>query len=323
MKQNLISEFCDPDILKFTLMAKVIDEKGEIEEGEGRGVFRDLLTEFWNLVFISAAVGANEKIPAIRHDYQSKEWEAIARILVYGYSREGYFPIQLSTAFVSSCLFGECSITKTFMLDSFKAFLSMSEQEIVNDVLSGKLSPIDDDVLELLSSYKCFKIPNEENIESIICQLAHQEIVQKPRYITNCWNPIISQLKRYLPFQSPDTLVSFYNEKKPNSKKVVKILDANPSNDAERVCLDHLKRFIRSIEGNIGCFLQFTTGSNIVVCDKISIMFNKLEGVARRPIARTCTPVLEIPSTYQSYNELAEEFSNVLREKSSWSFNFV
>ena len=40
------------------------------------------LQNFGICFFISAAVGASEKVPTIRHDFQSGEWEAIARILV-------------------------------------------------------------------------------------------------------------------------------------------------------------------------------------------------------------------------------------------------
>ena len=40
----------------------------------------------------------------------------------------------------------------------------------------------DDDVLEVLSSYKCYKGPRKENIEVIITQLAPQELVQKSRF---------------------------------------------------------------------------------------------------------------------------------------------
>ena len=319
----MIDAFCDEEILNSIVIVKVIDDRGQMEKGEGRGVFRDILTGFWQEFFVSATVGANEKIPAIRHDYQSEQWKAIARVFVYGFSQERYLPIQLSPAFISVCLFGESCITKAFLLESFKAFLSVSEQEIVNEVVSGNMSPLDDDVMEFLSSYQCFTTPSGNNIENIIWQLAHKEIIQKPRYIANCWTPILSLLKRYMPFQSLENLVSLYNEKKPNAKKVVKLLDAHPNTDAERACLDHLKRFIRSIEGNIGTFLQFTTGSNVLVCDKISISFNKLEGLGRRPVAHTCTPTLEIPSTYQSYNELSEDFSNLLSNKNAWAFDIV
>lgn len=89
------------------------------------------------------------------------------------------------------------------------------------------------------------------------------------------------------------------------------------SSDAKRACFDHLKRYIRSIKGNIACFLHFVTDSNIIICEKIVIMFSQLNGKARRPVAHTCTPLSELTSAYQSYNK------NGLRQKGSWQFDIV
>ncbi|XP_046861480.1 uncharacterized protein LOC124454769 [Xenia sp. Carnegie-2017] len=156
LKHNMIDAFCDEEILNSIVIVKVIHERGQMEKGEGRGVFRDILTGFWQEFFVSATVGANEKIPAIRHDYQSEQWKAIARVFVYGF------------------------LKKAFLLESFKAFLSVSEQEIVNEVVSGNMSPLDDDVMEFLSSYQCFTTPSENNIENIISQLAHKRSSKSP-----------------------------------------------------------------------------------------------------------------------------------------------
>ena len=41
----------------------------------------------------------------------------------------------------------------------------------------------DQDTKDFLTSYKCFRVANIENINEIIFQLAHPEIAQKPRYI--------------------------------------------------------------------------------------------------------------------------------------------
>jgi hypothetical protein len=51
--------------------------------------------------------------------------------------------------------------------------------------------------------------------------------------------------------------------------------------------------------------------------------FSTLSGLERRPIARTCAPLIEIPSTYESYLALAEEFLNIIRGYQSWSFDIV
>ena len=51
--------------------------------------------------------------------------------------------------------------------------------------------------------------------------------------------------------------------------------------------------------------------------------FNTMSGELRTPTAHMCGPLLMIPSTYQTYNELSEEFSNILRQMARWSFVIV
>ena len=70
-------------------------------------------------------------------------------------------------------------------------------------------------------------------------------------------------------------------------------------------------------------FLHFCTGSDVITCDSIQITFSMLSGFERRPIARTCVPLIELPSTYESYLALAEEFHNIFRQEQAWSFDTV
>ena len=133
---------------------------------------------------------------------------------------------------------------------------------------------------------------------------------------------------RALPaFQNLQSLQDLYREKKPTPKKIIKLLDANPQNEPERMALDHLKRYIRSLDGQAVSqfFFSFLTGSNVITCtcESILVTFSMLQGAGRRPIIRTCGPIIELPSTYQSYSELAEEFSFLVNEKGAWSFNIV
>ena len=179
-------------------------------------------------------------------------------------------------------------------------------------------------MLDFLSNYKCYRIPTKENILQIVSELAHQEIIQKPRYVTNCWAPILKPLIAFPDFQSLVTLENLYDIKRPTAKKIVKLIKSEPVTDQERQCLDHLKKYIRSLQGSLlSVFLQFITGSDIISCDSIEVTFSALEGTSRRPVAHTCGPLLEIPSSYQSYNELSEEFSELLQNKEAWHFNIV
>ena len=229
---------------------------------------------------------------------------------------------------MGSCLFEERDISDSFLLEAFSLYISKDEAETLKQCKEGKLEANDDDILEVLSSYKCFKSPTKENIELIITQLAHQELVQKPRYISNCWKPVITSLKSFSQFRSLGSMTEMYEAKKPTGKKAIKLLVANPQNESERSSFDHLKRYIKKSldEVALKAFLQFTTGSDVIAVTEITASFNSLDGAHRSPIAviaRTCGSVLEVPTTYQSYNELAEEFSNLISNKEAWGFTIV
>ena len=181
----MLDTFRDPKILEYDLEITIIAHNGKGDEGRGSGVLREVLTSFWKECFSCLTVGAIEKVPTVRHDYQKGEWEAIGRIIVYGYSVVKYFPITLSPAFVATVFFGEESLTPDFLIESFKLYVSLDEREVLENSLKVDFNLSDGDLLDLLSSFKCYKITTKDNIFTILHELAHQEIVQKPRYIAD------------------------------------------------------------------------------------------------------------------------------------------
>ena len=85
----------------------------------------------------------------------------------------------------------------------------------------------------------------------------------------NCWAPIIKPLTALPDFQSFVAVENLYI-KKPTAKKILKSIKSEPVTDQERQCLDHLKQYIRSLQGKLlSLFLQFITGSDIVSCESI------------------------------------------------------
>ena len=225
---------------------------------------------------------------------------------------------------MASCLFGKECVTLEFLLASFKEYIPAKDQDVLDLCLSDTFDKDDNDVIEFLSSLKCFRLASQENIQEIIHELAHQELIQKPRYIVNCWSPILHSLQDHQEFQTFEGFKEFYKSKTPSAKKIIKLFQAEPSNDAERECLGRLKRFVKSLESHaLAKFLHFCTGSDVITCDSMTITFSTLSGLERRPIAHTCAPLIELPSTYESYLALAEEFQNIVRGYQSWSFGIV
>ena len=71
-------------------------------------------------------------------------------------------------------------------------------------------------------------------------------------------------------------------------------------------------------------FLRFVSGSSVCSTENISIQFNMLAGLGRRPIAHTCSNLLELPCTYTSYIEFEKEFEFVLSDSTySWIMDSV
>ena len=129
IKDEVIEVFQDPEILSYILNVVIIGNDGKPEKGSGHGVMLDVLSSFWKHFYNSMTVGTQEKVPSIRHEHQKSHWQAIARILVYGYSREKYFPARLSPAFIAAAIFGEGSVSKDFLRRSFNLYISYEEKE--------------------------------------------------------------------------------------------------------------------------------------------------------------------------------------------------
>ncbi|XP_046861591.1 uncharacterized protein LOC124454884 [Xenia sp. Carnegie-2017] len=195
--------------------------------------------------------------------------------LYSGFINFGYFPVTLSSAFIASCLFSEDAIPKDWLVESFHQYISKDESDTLKRSISDECPDpsLDEDVADVLSSFKCRRVIKKSSMPKIIEELAHQEIIQRPKYVANAWSPILKQLKGFKQFETVESL--------------------------------------------------YVTGSNIIAVDSIEVAFSDESGNARRPVAHTCAPLLIIPSTYQSYNELSEEFNNIFRREAAWSFYIV
>ena len=47
-----------------------------------------------------------------------------------------------------------------------------------------------EELMDLLSSWNCFRVLKENDFKNIIVKLAHQELIQNPKYIINCFGMI-------------------------------------------------------------------------------------------------------------------------------------
>jgi hypothetical protein len=306
---EMIAYFKDPEIERKILTVSRILPNGEKEMAEDTGgVIRDTLSEFWGSFYEMCTSGKEAKVPALRHDLGNTEWCAIGRILIYGYKKTGYWPVKLSKAFILSVISKE-ELENSILLDDFWKFVSSADKDVLQQAYEDFSSVDTDDLLESLDTYDCRRSPNAENIKSILLEIAHTILIQKPTFVSNCIRAdmLHANLDRI-------KIEGIYEELKPTAKKVISLLHfPNALTTMESDVARHLKRYIKDIDTEkLGLFLRFCTGSNLLTVEKISVEFTSLTGCQRRPVAHTCGCVLELPRTYESFIDFRYEFDSIL-----------
>ena len=292
-----------------TLKVKVIAENGE----DSGGVLRDCLTEFWETFYLRYTVGDKAKVPITVHTLGSKEWEAIGQILVLGFKTEGYFPVLLAQCWITKCIYGgdmdEGELVQAFLTP----FLPAVDRDILQCALE-KFEEVDfDELVEVLSQYEGRVQPADNNMWKVVNEIAHHQLVQKPSFVTECWALILQHM---IPLLNKP-LSEIYDELIPTSKKVLKILKVPSDNLEEKKVGDAIKRYVKNCsESKLQEFLRYCTGSNLLIVPEITVNVTpQSTDFERRPIARTCGCVLDLPTNYIDFMILREDFDNILDKK--------
>ncbi|XP_019210589.1 uncharacterized protein LOC109199728 [Oreochromis niloticus] len=315
--RDMITAFSDAEILRKTLNVKRILPDNTEEPGTGSGILRDVLTCFWHEFYERCTLGATVKVPFIRHDFPAEKWKAVGRILLKGYEECQYFPNKLAIPFLEQVLFnGVYSDLKAHFLQ----FVSSQECDVLMEAVKN-FSAVDlNDLMEVLDSYGCRKRITAETLPTILDEIAHKELVQKPMFVIDCWREIINPHISL----SPEALTKLFSELQPTSKKVCQLLkfavDLTPQ---QKEVKNHLKRFIRELDNiKLQKFMRFCTGSDLIVTNSIYVEFQDMTEFTRRPVGHTCGNVLQLANSYENFPDFRSEFNAVL-ESNVWVMDIV
>ena len=177
-----------------------------------------------------------------------------------------------------------------------------------------------DGLVTILSRFGCKENPCCTNLQRLLHQVAE---------FAFCISPIaaIHGMKSGV----PETETDFWRQKSVDELyDLYKALSATPSrvisnieepvtmNPNEERVYGYLLQAIGNMRAEeLRCFLRFTTGSSVMMESKIKVLFNNLDGLARRPIAHTCSSSLELPATYLSFT-FSLSLSSHLSSQVSW-----
>ena len=192
------------------------------------------------------------------------------------------------------------------LMEAFFNYVSPTEKDALTEALTDFKGADVEELLTILSSHNCTTLPTEQNLQRLLEEIAHKELVQQPAFIIKCWKRVLSL--------SGVVLDKILADLQPKARSITKYIQfPNSVSPAERTTSLHLLRFVREIDQReIGQFLRFCTGSDLLLdlSNTIKVTFTNMSEYSRRPVAHTCTCVLELACNYSTYSEF--RFSSCL-----------
>ena len=162
-----------------------------------------------------------------------------------------------------------------------------------------------------MSRFGSRQLPAPDRLRQQIIQASRFEYLIKPA-------PALQAIRSgipvsHLPFWEHFTVKDFhllYVALSASPEKVLELLDEPDIVDPnQEQVFGYLQQYIGNMKlDEVRLFLRFTTGSSVCMSKRIEVRFNNLSGLARRPISHTCSCVLELPSSYETFEDFAHEF---------------
>ena len=103
---------------------------------------------------------------------------------------------------------GKQCLSESTLMESFKLYVSAEERGTIEEMMTN-FDITDENLIDFLDEYKCKRIPNDKDgFKDVLKELAHQELIQKPKYMGNCFGEVF-QLRKMLNFQTPNAISEF------------------------------------------------------------------------------------------------------------------
>ena len=77
-----------------------------------------------------------------------------------------------------------------------------------------------EELIDFFSKHDGKRFVTAETFKSTLVEMAHKELIQAPSFVANTWHPILESL-----FVSPNLLLDLYENLKPSTRRVLKILE--------------------------------------------------------------------------------------------------
>ncbi len=283
-----------------------------------------MFSAFWEEAFKQFFDGQSLMTPVIHPHTDMTCLPTLGRILSHGYLVSGFLPIRIAFPVLASILLGQSTeVPKGILLDAFADSLCTFEAKVIRDALQFPASAsrfpeeTESSLISVLSRYSCREVPTPQSLKRLLIQVSSYEFQVKPlAAICSIRSGIPTTQQPFWQNKSVNDLHALYLLLFATPAKVLNLIkEPDVMNPNEQRVLGYLLQYVGDMKAEgLRRFLRFTTGSSVVIAESLSVTFNNLTGLGRRPIAHTCTCCIELPSSYMSYLDFEHEFATILAD---------
>ena len=325
---DVMELFCNENTLKeFPLRIRFQEEMAF----DGGGVGRDMFSAFWETTYSRFFEGACLLTPNLHATTDMSALPLLGRIISHGFLVSGYMPIRVAFPSMAGILLGPMTnVSSPIVIEAFSESLCSYEAAIIKEALKTPTFSVDlqTKIVAILSRYGSRVCPSTSaNLRVQLLDVGKYEFLIKPMAaISSIHGGIPDEEKLFWRNFSLDELHSLYLSLSATAEKVLNIIDEPvESNSNQARVFNYLQQYIGNMRNDeVRRFLRFTTGSSVLIAERIGVIFNAQSGLSRHPIAHTCACILELPSTYASYLEFEQEFNSILmNDEHTWEMHAI
>lgn len=317
--EEVIDLYQNDELLKeFPMYIKF---RGEMAIDHG-GVQRDMFSAFWEQAYGLLFEGATLLTPMFHPEMEMGLFSTIGRVLSHSFLVSGILPVRIALPTLVCMLLGPGStVSDRMLLNTFLDYISTWERSTFKKALTCSSTSFSPDLLEELTAtlggFACRQLPTPSSLPNIIMQVARYQFMIKPAATIGMIHSGIPKChQEFWNNMSSQQLCTIYENLTVSPRKVNSLF--NPPMALTRQ-EERIFNYLRTMVGNmkskeLRLLMRFITGSCVCSTSHIEVSFNSLSGLARRPIAHTCSCMLEIPATYINYDDFTKDFQAILSE---------
>ena len=325
MYEDFLTLFSKPDtVMEYPFRVSFRGERG-VDTG---GLSREAFSIFWEAVYRKHFDGCSSLTPVVIACLDSATLQVMGRILSFGYIACGFLPVRIAFPALAAMLLQPLpDIPPDMLVEAFRESLTPVDTSTVREALACRDKTFQQRLLNrlisLFSSFDCLELPKPSNILSLCEKSARYQCLTKP-----C--APISEIRNGVPTNHRQ----FWNAKGVRGlKRLVQAISVTPAkilesieepllvSPSEQRVYGYLTQYIGRMKiDEVQKFLRFCTGSSVCIVKPISVTFSSTSGLARSPVAHTCSCTLELSRIYSNFNEFASEFNYLLRAE-DWSID--